>query len=53
MATLVFGQSVPRIIDTAYERPQHDVDKHACLEHHEGKSVLITAMYVCHQAGCL
>ena len=47
------GQSVPRIIDAAVERPLLDTNPHACLEHHEGKSVLVTSMHVCQQSGCL
>ena len=38
------GQSVPRILDTACERPHQDVDLHAWL---------ITPMYACQQTGCL
>ena len=47
------GQSVPRILDTACERPHQDVDLHAWLKHCDGKSLLITPMYACHQTGCL
>ena len=47
------GQSVPRIVDVAVERPLRDADLHACLEHHEGKSILVTSMYVCQQSRCL
>ena len=46
------GQSVPRIVDVAVERPLRDADLHACVEHHEGKSILVTSMYVCQQSGC-
>ena len=47
------GQSVPRILDTAFERPHQDIDQHAWLEYYDGKSLLITPMYSCHQTGCL
>ena len=47
------GQSVPRILDAACERPHQDADPHAWLEHCDGKRLLITPMYACHQTGCL
>ena len=50
---LLGGQNVPRIVDSAIERPMQEADACASLEHRDGNWLLNTPMHVCQQTGCL
>ena len=50
---LLGGRDVPRLINTASERPRQEIDSQAYVEHRDGTWLLNTPMHVCQQTDCL